>query len=81
MVMSPGRRTVSTALRVMGLVCAKDFGRLSLRAQSRTLEPRAVSRKLLTMIIENFLPSGPRVIGLDDTIERRWGPKISACLS
>jgi hypothetical protein len=29
------------------------------------------------MIIENFLPAWPVVIGLDDTIERRWGPKIS----
>jgi hypothetical protein len=30
------------------------------------------------MIVENFAPAGPVVIGLDDTIERRWGPKISA---
>jgi len=32
----------------------------------------------LLMIVKRFAPSGPIVIGLDDTIERRWGPKISA---
>jgi hypothetical protein len=30
------------------------------------------------MIVRKLLPSGPLVIGLDDTIERRWGHKISA---
>jgi hypothetical protein len=39
---------------------------------------RAVARKLLATIIKTFLPSGPGVIGIDDTIERRWGPRISA---
>jgi hypothetical protein len=34
---------------------------------------------LLILLINTFVPSGaPVVIGLDDTIERRWGPKISA---
>jgi hypothetical protein len=39
---------------------------------------RAVAQKLLAMILAAFLPSGPAVIGMDDTIERRWGPKIAA---
>ncbi len=30
------------------------------------------------MIVEVFLPDGPVVIGIDDTIERRWGLKIAA---
>jgi len=25
-----------------------------------------------------FVPDGPVVVGIDETIERRWGPKISA---
>ncbi|MGB7744120.1 MAG: hypothetical protein WBL41_15230, partial [Terracidiphilus sp.] len=33
---------------------------------------------LLTMILDRFLPTGPVVIGIDDTIERRWGRKIAA---
>jgi len=34
---------------------------------------------LLILLIKAFVPAGaPVVIGLDDTIERRWGPKINA---
>src|SRR5260221_2750813 len=40
---------------------------------------RAVAGGLLILLIKAFVPSGaPVVIGLDDTIERRWGAKISA---
>jgi len=39
---------------------------------------RPVARTLLTMILDRFLPAGPVVIGIDDTIERRWGRKIAA---
>jgi hypothetical protein len=27
---------------------------------------------------ERFVPNGPVVIGMDDTIERRWGQRIAA---
>ncbi|WP_206756837.1 hypothetical protein, partial [Streptococcus agalactiae] len=30
------------------------------------------------LLITSFVPSGPLVLGLDDTIERRKGPKIKA---
>jgi hypothetical protein len=30
------------------------------------------------MLLSTFAPSGPLVLGLDDTIERRWGAKIRA---
>ena len=33
---------------------------------------------LLPMLVAEFAPTGPIVLGLDDTIERRWGPEISA---
>ena len=29
-------------------------------------------------VLDRLLPSGPVVIGIDDTIERRWGAKIKA---
>ncbi len=78
MVLSPGKRTVSAALRVMGLGATKDFARYHYVLNHARWSSRAVARKLLAMIVENFAPAGPVVIGLDDTIERRWGPKISA---
>ena len=39
---------------------------------------RGIARMLLTMILDRFLPTGPVVIGIDDTIERRRGRKIAA---
>jgi hypothetical protein len=33
---------------------------------------------LLTKLVEGFAGKGPLVLGIDDTIERRWGPKIKA---
>ncbi|MER9677639.1 transposase [Mesorhizobium sp. M0208] len=40
--------------------------------------PRAVARRLLGLVVERLVPDGPIVIGMDDTIERRWGHRISA---
>jgi len=38
---------------------------------------RAAAGRLLLLLVTAFVPSGaPVVIGIDDTIERRWGPKI-----
>jgi hypothetical protein len=39
---------------------------------------RSMARCLLRLLIATFVPSGPVVIGLDDTLERRWGAKITA---
>jgi DDE superfamily endonuclease len=78
MVLTPGKRTVSAALRVMGLGSAKGFARYHYVLNHARWSPRAVARKLLATIIRKFLPSGPVVIGVDDTIERHWEHKISA---
>jgi hypothetical protein len=37
-----------------------------------------VARALLVQVLDTFLPAGEVVVGVDDTIERRWGPKITA---
>ena len=77
-VLATGQRTVAAALRVMGLSEAKDFARYHFVLNHARWDSRAVARKLLLLIVRRFAPSGAIVIGLDDTIERRWGPKISA---
>ena len=41
-------------------------------------DPRAVARRLLLLLVERLVPDGPVVIGMDDTIERRWGRRIAA---
>src|SRR3954468_14596438 len=76
--LAPGRRTVTAALRVMGL----DHGAGS-SVYHRVLSlgrwsSRAVAHRLLLLLVAAFVPQGPVVIGLDDTIERRWGAKIKA---
>jgi hypothetical protein len=77
-VLTPGKRTVSAALRIMGLSRARDFALYHHVLSQARWDSRAIARKLLTMILDRFLPAGAVIIGIDDTIERRWGPKIAA---
>jgi hypothetical protein len=39
---------------------------------------RGVAHRLLLLLVAAFVPTGPVVVGIDDTIERRWGAKIKA---
>jgi hypothetical protein len=78
MVLTPGKRTVSAALRIMGLGEASDFALYHHVLSQARWDSRALARKLLTMILDRFLPEGPLVIGIDDTVERRWGTEIAA---
>jgi len=77
-VLTPGKRTVSAVLRIMGLADAADFALYHHVLSQARWDSRAIARKLLTMILDRFLPAGPLIIGIDDTIERRWGRKIAA---
>lgn len=78
MTLAPGKHTVSAALRVIGLGQARDFARYHHVLSRARWNSTAIGRKLLLMILDRFLPTGPVVIGIDDTIERRWGRKIAA---
>jgi hypothetical protein len=77
-VLAPGKRNVSQALRVMGLAERQGFGRYHEVLSRARWNGRAVARTLLAQVLDAFLPAGEVVIGVDDTIERRWGPKITA---
>jgi hypothetical protein len=78
-VLAPGRRTVTTALRVLGRDRDPDFCTFHRILNRAAWSSRAAAQQLLTLLIKVFVPAGaPVVIGLDDTIERRWGPKIKA---
>jgi hypothetical protein len=77
-ILAPGKRTVTAALRVMGLSEEKHFQtyhRVLNRAVWSSLE---VSHILLGMLIQTFAPIGTVVLGIDETIERRRGGKIKA---
>jgi DDE superfamily endonuclease len=77
-VLTAGKHTVSAALHIMGLGQAGDFALYHHVLSQARWDSRAIARKLLSMILDRFLPDGPVVIGIDDTIERRWGAKIAA---
>ena len=76
--LAPGRRTVTAALRVMGLDQTASFAVYHRVLSSVRWSARAVAHRLLFVLVATFVRDGPVVIGIDDTIERRWGPKIKA---
>jgi len=77
-VLAPGKRTVTQALRVMGLAEEPRFRRYHEVLGRARWASKAVARRLLLHLLDQLLPDGPVVIGIDDTIERRWGAKIKA---
>ena len=77
-ILSPGRRTVAAALRVIGLdqdPCFTNYHRVLNRNRWSS---RRVAGCLLRLLVSSFVPDGPVILGLDDTLERRWGAKIKA---
>ena len=78
-ILAPGRRTVSSALRAMGLDQEKRFHRYHRVLSRASWSSREAGRVLLGLLVEAFVPEGdPLVVGIDETLERRWGKKISA---
>ncbi len=78
-ILAPGRRTVSSALRAMGLDQQKQFHRYHRVLSRARWSSREASRVLLGLLVEMFVPEGdPLVVGIDETLERRYGKKISA---
>jgi hypothetical protein len=77
-ILAPGKRTVTAALRVMGLAEAKAFQqyhRVLNRAVWSSLEG---ARLWLLLLVHTLARSGQLVLGLDDTLERRRGAQIRA---
>jgi len=77
-ILSPASRTVTNALRVMGLSGEKHFQnyhRVLNRAEWSCLKGSSI---LLRLLIKAFGLFGELVIGFDDTVERRRGKQIKA---
>jgi hypothetical protein len=70
-VLAPGKRTVTQALRVMGLGEAPQARRYHEVLDQARSDACAVARQLLLYVLDRLLPNGPVVIGIDDTVERR----------
>jgi hypothetical protein len=77
-VLMPGVRTVASVLRVLGLAQNPHFVNFH-RVLSRAVwSPRTAAHVLLGLLVRTFVPEGPIVLGVDDTIERRRGQRIAA---
>ncbi len=78
-ILAPGRRTVAAALRILGRDRDPGFCTFHRVLNRAAWSSRAAAGRLLLLLVKGFLPAGsPVVIGIDDTIERRWGAKIGA---
>lgn len=78
-ILAPGERTVAAILRVMGRSNEKQFQNYHRVLNRAKWSSRAVSRIVLLLLVEIFVPAmAPLVLGIDETIERRRGSKIAA---
>jgi hypothetical protein len=76
-ILAPHKRTVTSALRAMGLSEERQFGKYHRVLNRDQWSGLRLSRILLGLLVTTFVAAGlPVVIGVDETIERRWGPKI-----
>ena len=76
-VLAPGKRTVSSVLRIVGLGSEKHFQNYHRVLNRARWSGRAASQILLGLLLGAFSPCGPILVGLDDTIERRAGANRS----
>jgi hypothetical protein len=73
-----GRRTVTAALRQMGQQMNAQFSVFHHVLNRARWSPLEVSRRLLQVLVGTFVRAGGTVeIVIDETLERRWGRKIS----
>jgi DDE superfamily endonuclease len=77
-ILAPGRRTVTSALSILGLREIATFTTFHRVLNRNRWAPRDLARRLLHQLITAFVPEGPVVMAIDETIERRWGARIRA---
>src|ERR671912_5432 len=77
-ILAPGKRTVTSLLRIAGLSRERRFTNYHRVLNRAAWDARAAARLLLGLLIAVFAPSGPVLLGIDDTVERRRGKRIAA---
>jgi len=77
-ILTPGRRTVTSILRITGLGQERRFVNYHRVLNRAAWSGRAAARVLLGLLLDAFVPKGPVILGIDDTVERRRGKRIRA---
>ena len=76
-ILAPGKRTVASALRAVGLDNERRFCRYHRVLSRAKWSTQKASRLLLGSLGETFVPEGdPLAVGIDETLERRQGRRI-----
>jgi DDE superfamily endonuclease len=76
--LTPGQRTVCAILRMVGLRWERHFVTYHRVLNRAAWRDRVGARLLFDLLVAAFVPHGPVLLGVDDTIERRRGKRISA---
>src|SRR5260370_30120546 len=76
-ILATGKRTVSAVLRVMGLSQERNYAKYHQVLSRAVWAGLEVSAILLRLLLKTFDTGGPLVFGVDETIERRRGQKIT----
>ena len=78
-ILTPGQRTVTADLRVVGLSDERQYQNDHRVLKRARWSSRARRRRLLLIGVAAFVPGdGPVLVGLDETIDRRPGAEIAA---
>jgi DDE superfamily endonuclease len=78
-ILAPGKRTVSSCLRVMGLAWEAHFTNYHRVLNRATWSALQASQILLGLLIRVLVPPGATLVfGADDTVERRSGRQLKA---
>ena len=76
--LAPANHVLTAALRALGLAGDthfQNYHRLLNRARWSAREAAGI---LLRLLVAAFVPNGPLILGLDETVERRRGLQIEA---
>src|SRR5438874_5882493 len=76
--LTPGRRTVAAALRILGRQHTPHFQNFHRVLNRARWSSRQAARILLLALVQTFAPDGPVLLGIDETLERRQGEQIAA---
>jgi hypothetical protein len=77
-ILAPGRRTIAAILRIMGKADCRQFQNYHRVLNRARWSSRQAAGILLGLLVRTFVPTGPILVGIDETLERRRGAKIEA---
>src|SRR3712207_4902716 len=67
-ILAPGRRTVTSILRIAGLCRERRFANYHRVLNRAAWSGRAAGRVLLGLLLDAFAPKGPVILSVDDTM-------------